>query len=132
MGATRYNRHRMSSDMAAYTRLMAQDNGAQLHRLCQQLARAMGEEVTQRQRQVLTLYYDQGLTMEQIGRELGVDRRPSPGPSSGERPACAAACAMAAPACCGRACPASGKKIFAGPLTSGAPGEDNTENKKGR
>ena len=74
MGATRYNRHRMSSDMAAYTRLMAQDNGAQLHRLCQQLARAMGEEVTQRQRQVLTLYYDQGLTMEQIGRELGVDR----------------------------------------------------------
>ena len=36
MGATRYNRHRMSSDMAAYTRLMAQDNGAQLHRLCQQ------------------------------------------------------------------------------------------------
>ncbi len=74
MPAIHYKRKRMGADMAVYTRLMAQDNGEELQKLCHQLSRALREEVTQRQRQMLFLYYDQGMTMDQIGEALGVDR----------------------------------------------------------
>ena len=67
MRATRYRRHRITSpDLLVYTRLMAEDNGAELLRL--------REEVTRRQRQVLFLYYNENYTMAEIGAQLGVDR----------------------------------------------------------
>ena len=75
MTGTRYRRGRAyAADMAVYARLMAEDNREELSLLQRNLARALGEDVTQRQRQVLLLYYAQGLTMQEIAQELGVDR----------------------------------------------------------
>ena len=52
MRATRYRRHRITSpDLLVYTRLMAEDNGAELLRLRHALGHALREEVTRRQRQ---------------------------------------------------------------------------------
>ena len=44
-----------------------------LQRLRQGLRRARQQELTPRQQQLLDLYYDQGLTMPQIARQLGVN-----------------------------------------------------------
>ena len=75
MPGTRYRRgQRYAADMAVYARLMAEDNGAQMQVLKANLARALREEVTERQRQVLLLYYDQGLTMKEIAARLGIER----------------------------------------------------------
>ena len=38
------------------------------------LRRAREQELTPRQRQTLELYFDQGMTIPQIARELGVNR----------------------------------------------------------
>ncbi len=47
MRATRYRRHRITSpDLLVYTRLMAEDNGAELLRLRHALGHALREEVT--------------------------------------------------------------------------------------
>ena len=57
MKSIRYRRGRENErDLAVYTR------------------QALREEVTERQKQVLFLYYNQGLTMREIGAALGVDR----------------------------------------------------------
>ena len=75
MAGTRYRRGvAYAADMAVYARLMAEDNSGQLRQLRRNLASALREDVTERQRQVLLLYYDQGMTMKEIARELGVDR----------------------------------------------------------
>lgn len=75
MKSIRYRRGRENErDLAVYTRLMAEDNGSQLQQLRRNLAQALREEVTERQKQVLFLYYNQGLTMREIGAALGVDR----------------------------------------------------------
>ena len=50
------------------------DNSAELSRLKRNLIRALKEDVTPRQREVLTLYYAQGLNMREIGERLGVDK----------------------------------------------------------
>lgn len=63
-----------SPDLAAYARLMAEDNGQELDQLRRNLAMALREDVTPRQRQVLLLYYGQGLSMQEIAQELGIDR----------------------------------------------------------
>ena len=64
MKSIRYRRGRENErDLAVYTRLMAEDNGSQLQQLRRNLAQALREEVTERQKQVLFLYYNQGLTM---------------------------------------------------------------------
>mgnify|MGYP005956252359 CR=1 FL=1 len=75
MASTRYRRGRQyAADMAFYARMMAEDNSDQIHQLQQNLTRALQEDVTPRQRQVLFLYYDQRMTMKEIGAALGVDR----------------------------------------------------------
>ena len=72
MTGTRYRRGQAyAADMAVYARLMAQDNREELSQLQRNLARALGEDVTARQRQVLLLYYAQGMTMGEIAQELG-------------------------------------------------------------
>lgn len=63
-----------AADMAVYARSISSDNSAQLGRLKRNLVRALREDVTERQRQFLFLYYEQGLNMRQIGEELGVDK----------------------------------------------------------
>jgi len=60
--------------MAVYSRQIASDNSAQMTRLKRNLLRALHEDITPRQRQVLVLYYADGLNMRQIGEQLGVDK----------------------------------------------------------
>lgn len=61
-------------DMAAYMRSIAADNDEVLERLKRNLRIARREELTPRQAQVLHLYFDRNMTMEQVGRELGVTK----------------------------------------------------------
>ena len=56
------------------TRAMAADNSAQLSRVKRNLVRALREDVTPRQREVLLLYYAEQLNTRQIGEKLGVDK----------------------------------------------------------
>lgn len=75
MANTRYRRgSAYAADMAVYARSIASDNSAQLGRLKRNLMRALQEDITDRQRQFLLLYYGQGLNMRQIGERLGVDK----------------------------------------------------------
>lgn len=75
MQGTRYRKGKhLGADLTVYARMMAQDNGSQLHQLRRNLVQAMEEELTQRQKQVLFLYYEEGLNMREIGQLLGVDR----------------------------------------------------------
>lgn len=75
MPGTRYRRGKTyAADMAVYARLMAEDNGEQLLELRANLARALREEVTKRQREMLFLYYERGLTMKEIAVLLDIDR----------------------------------------------------------
>lgn len=63
---------RASPEMAAYVRQIASDNSGEHSRLKRNLIRAIREELTDRQRQVLTMYYIQEMTVNQIGAELEV------------------------------------------------------------
>ena len=61
-------------DMTVWLRDHAEDNSDQLERLRRNLRRALEQELTPRQREILALYYDRGLKMPQIARKLGVNR----------------------------------------------------------
>ena len=61
-------------DMTVWLRDHAEDNSEQLERLRRGLRRAREQELTPRQREILGLYYDEGLTMSQIGEQLGLNR----------------------------------------------------------
>ena len=69
-----YNNRADWADLARLAEIMAGDNQARLQELYDALAAALREEVTDRQRQVLFLYYVQGLNMRQIAEALGVER----------------------------------------------------------
>ena len=74
MANTRYRRGgAYAADMAVYARAMAADNSAQLSRVKRNLVRALREDVTPRQREVLLLYYAEQLNTRQIGEKLGVE-----------------------------------------------------------
>lgn len=60
-------------DMTVWLRDNANTNSELLIRLRQNLRRARQQELTPRQQQVLTLYYDQGMNMTQIAQTLGVN-----------------------------------------------------------
>ena len=75
MPDTRYRKGgAYAADMAVYARAMASDNSAQMSRVKRNLLRALREEVTPRQREMLLLYYGEQLNMRQIGTRLGVDK----------------------------------------------------------
>ncbi len=75
MPGTRYRRGKAyAADMAVYAREMSSDNSREISRLKRNLLRALREDVTAKQRQVLLLYYGQGLNMREIGEMLGVDK----------------------------------------------------------
>lgn len=61
-------------DLTVWNRAHAQDNAEQLDRLRRNLRRARELELTPRQRQMVELYYDQGMNIPQIAQELGVNR----------------------------------------------------------
>lgn len=60
-------------DMTVWLRDNANTNSELLTRLRQNLRRARQQELTPRQQQILTLYYDQGMNMTQIAQTLGVN-----------------------------------------------------------
>ena len=60
--------------MAVYTRSISNDNSAQHQQLKRNLMRALREDVTEKQRHCLLLYYGQGLNMREIGEQLGLDK----------------------------------------------------------
>ena len=62
------------ADLASWERGSAPDNGEQLERLRRNLRLARQQALTDRQRQMLELYYDQGLTMGQIALKLNLNR----------------------------------------------------------
>lgn len=61
-------------DMTVWLRANAGDNGEQVARLRRNLRLARERELTRRQREMVALYYDQGMTMPQIAERLGVNR----------------------------------------------------------
>lgn len=61
-------------DMTVWLRENAEDNSEQLDRLRRNLRLARERELTARQRQMLTLYYDQGMSIPQIALKLGLNR----------------------------------------------------------
>ncbi len=76
MRNTRFNNSSSQwlGDMTVWLRANAGDNGEQMTRLRRNLRRAREEELTERQREMVALYYDQGMTMPQIAERLGVSR----------------------------------------------------------
>ncbi len=75
MPGTRYRRGKIyAADMAVYARQMSADNSGEISRLKRNLIRALREDVTEKQRQVLLMYYGQGMNMREIGEKLGVDK----------------------------------------------------------
>ena len=61
-------------DLTVWKRQNDPDNAEQLDRLRRNLRQARKQELTPRQQQVLTLYYDRRLTIPQIAGQLGVNR----------------------------------------------------------
>jgi RNA polymerase sigma factor (sigma-70 family) len=61
-------------DMTVWLRENGEDNSESLERLRRNLRKAREQELTPRQRQVLTLYYDQGWNMTTIAGHLGLNR----------------------------------------------------------
>ena len=61
-------------DFTVWARQNAGDNSERLDRLRRSLRQAREQELTPRQRQMLTLYYDQGMNIPQIAGELGLNR----------------------------------------------------------
>lgn len=61
-------------DLTVWNRQNAGDNSERLARLRRSLRQAREQELTPRQRQMLGLYYDQGMNIPQIAEELGVNR----------------------------------------------------------
>nr|WP_317325764.1 sigma-70 family RNA polymerase sigma factor [uncultured Flavonifractor sp.] len=75
MSGTRYRRGKSyAADMAAYTMAMAEDNSEQMSRLRRNVALALREDVTPRQRECMLLYYEKGLNMRQIAEQMGIDK----------------------------------------------------------
>ena len=80
MGRTRYDgpfdtrASEWIGDLTVWTRQNAGDNSERLERLRRNLRQARERELTPRQRQMLELYYDQGMTIPQIAGELGLNR----------------------------------------------------------
>lgn len=63
-----------AGDLTVWLRENAEDNSEQLERLKRNLRLARKQELTPRQSQMLSMYFDQGMNMSQIARELGLNR----------------------------------------------------------
>ena len=61
-------------DMAEWLRTHSEDNESDMRRLKRNLRIVREEELTARQRQLLQMRYEEGMTVSAIARELGVDK----------------------------------------------------------
>ena len=76
MTQPRYRRGQTySQDMVAYMRRISEENTNtdSMDRLKQNLIRCLNEDITPRQKTLLTMYYVQQLSQTEIARQLGVD-----------------------------------------------------------
>lgn len=60
--------------MAIWSRHLSGDNSREMDRLKRNLVFALREEVTPRQREMLLLYYNEGLNMQEIADRCGLDK----------------------------------------------------------
>ena len=63
-----------AGDLTVWKRQNDPDNTERLERMRRNLRQAREQELTPRQRQIVALYYDRGLTIPEIAGELGVNR----------------------------------------------------------
>lgn len=61
-------------DLAAWEQANGEDNGEQLARLRRNLRRVRELELTDRQAEMIHLYYDLGMSIPQIAQEKGVNK----------------------------------------------------------
>ncbi len=61
-------------DLAAWECLHAGDNSEQIGRLLRNMRRARESELTERQAEMLHLYYDLGMSIPRIARERGLQK----------------------------------------------------------
>ena len=75
MPNTRYRKGSLyAADMAMYNRQMAADNSREVSRLKRNLIRCLREDVTEKQRQMILMYYAEGKNMREIGEQIGIDK----------------------------------------------------------
>ena len=61
-------------DYAMYAQLMADDNRDQINRLKRNLTHALRNDITNRQREYMLLYYGKCMSMEAIAQRYGVNK----------------------------------------------------------
>lgn len=61
-------------DLAVYSRMIADDNHREVNRLKRNLTHALRQDITPKQREYMLLYYGQGMSMEAIARQSGVNK----------------------------------------------------------
>lgn len=61
-------------DLAMYSNMIAGDNREQINRLKRNLTHALRQDITPKQREYMMLYYGQGMSMDAIGKHLGVNK----------------------------------------------------------
>ena len=75
MKSTRYRKDAQTqAALEHYASCMAETNAAAMNRLRSNLKRALSEEVTPRQREILMRYYYNGERQTEIARALGVNK----------------------------------------------------------
>ena len=75
MPNTRYRKGKLyAADMAMYSRQMAADNSREVSRLKRNMIRCLREDVTEKQRQMILMYYAEGKNMREIGEQIGIDK----------------------------------------------------------
>ena len=78
MSAARYDKtgrgREVLGDLAAWERSHGEDNSEQMERLRRNLKKVRRQELTPRQEEMIHLYYDLGLNMPQVARQLGVTK----------------------------------------------------------
>lgn len=74
-GNKRHNRRPFDESLAIalWQQENGEDNSIQMHRLKRNLLRALERELTQRQRDFVTMYFIDGLSMTQIASAYGVN-----------------------------------------------------------
>ena len=69
-----YRNNEFIGDMAAWRREHSGDNSDRMERLRRNLRRAREAELTDRQRQVLRMYFEEGKSMTLIARRLSLNK----------------------------------------------------------
>lgn len=61
-------------DLSAWNQANCEDNSEQLERLRRNMRRARETELTDKQKEMIHLYYDLGMSIPQIAREKGLNK----------------------------------------------------------